>query len=129
MDPNAVEPSVSVSNNETATVLRLRGSFQLELARPLYEAALQVAASGGNAVVDCRAAVHLDACAVQVLLALKIALERAGGRLRLSGASDEVCKYLQWAGVAAHLVRGEARGAPGAASPPKRRKTARNRQV
>jgi anti-anti-sigma factor len=128
VDANPAEANISLSQNESESVLRLRGSFQLELARPLHEAALQLASSGGNVVVDLSQAAHLDGCAVQVLLALKGALERAGGSLRMSGASQDVRKYLGWAGVAAQLGCEVGEPAP-AARAGKRRRSARKRPV
>lgn len=129
MDVNPAEGSISVSKNKSDFVLKLRGSFQLEHARPLCEAAVQMAGEAGSVIVDCSEVEHLDGCAVQVLLALKIALERAGGSLRMSGGREDVRKYLAWAGVAPHFGCGEAAETTAAAGPRKRRKTARKRPV
>lgn len=92
MDAYPVAANISISKNDLNTVLTLRGSFQLEHARPLYEAALHIAAEAGSVVVDCSEAVHLDGGAVQVLLALQAALERAGGSLQVSRASEDVSR-------------------------------------
>lgn len=84
-------------------VLALRGSFHLELAQPLYQAALEAADSGRAVRVDCHAVEHLDGCALQTLLALKAALDRAARPIRLIGVSEAVRKYLAWAGLAGHF--------------------------
>jgi len=125
VDANPAEGSVSVSANESGSVLTLSGNFQLLHARPLQEAALQLAETRGNVVVDCSGVTHLDACAVQVLLALKFALERGGRSLGLLGASEDVRNYLGWAGVTAHFASRES----GEAAPRKRRRTPRKRSV
>jgi len=125
VDANPAEESVSVSANESGSVLTLSGSFQLLQARPLHEAALRLAATGGNVVVDCAAAAHLDGCAIQVLLALKLALEHVGGSFGLLGASEDVRNYLGWAGVTSHFRSSDA----GDTAPRKRRRTVRKRSV
>ncbi len=108
MDWDSTTAVVSVSRDGPDCVLSLRGGFHLEQARELHAAALQIAETGGGVVVDCREAAHLDGCAVQVLLALKAALAHTGGSLRMHGASDDVRKYLGWAGLAAHFPDAEA---------------------
>jgi len=128
VDVTSGEAGVSISRNESDSVLKLHGSLQLDQARQLHEAALQLAASGGAVVIDCAEAAHLDGCAVQVLLALKLALERAGGSIRMTGIAPEVSQYLVWAGVAEHFgVAGPAEAV--AQAPRKRRRAPRKRAV
>jgi len=95
--------SVSIDRTESHPVVVLRGSFNIALAKVLHEAALQIAETAGRVVIDCKEVVHLDGCAVQVLLALKLALESHGGSIQLKGASEEVLKYLGWAGLSSHF--------------------------
>jgi anti-anti-sigma factor len=131
VDWDSTTAAVSVSRDGPDCVLALRGGFHLEHARELHAAALQIAETGGGVVVDCGEAAHLDGCAVQVLLALKKALEQSGGSLRMRGASDDVRKYLRWAGLAAHFPDDEAAHsaveAPASGRPRKRRAASRKR--
>ena len=121
MDSDSSDAAISVYRDGPDGVLALRGRFHVDLARDLHQAALQLAESGGGVIVDCSQTEHLDGCALQVLMALKLALEHGGGWLRMRGESAEVRKYLAWGGLSAHFP------APAAAAAPtrKRRKTAR----
>lgn len=105
-------------------MLALRGRLRVELARDLHQAALQRAETGGGVIVDCTQVEHLDGCAVQVLVALKLAMEQSGGWLRLRGESAEVRKYLAWGGLGAHFPP-PVPAAAAAEKPRKRRKAAR----
>jgi anti-anti-sigma regulatory factor len=92
------EDSVSAHRDGPNGVLALRGRFHLELALELHKAALKLARTGRGVIVDRSQAEHLDGGAVQVLLALKPALEQGGGSLRMRGESTEVRKHLGWSG-------------------------------
>jgi anti-anti-sigma regulatory factor len=119
------ETAVSTYREEPDSVLARRGRPHLDLARELHRMALELALTGGSVVVDCSAAEFLDSWVIQILLALKLALERGAGSLRIRGESAEVRRYLGWAGMDAHFPgRGACSEAPGAA-PRKRRKSAR----
>jgi anti-anti-sigma factor len=130
VDLNSSDAAVSVYHDEPDSVLALRGGFHLDLARELHRTALELAGTGGSVVVDCSQAEHLDGCAVQVLLALKLALEHGGGSLRMRGESAEVRKYLGWAGLNAHFPicsPSDTAAETPVAPPPKRRRTPRKR--
>ena len=94
---------VEVKQHGSDRTLILRGAFQLDLVRELYEAALQSLEHASNLVVDCAAVEHLDGCALQVLMALKKTMEQTGGTLRMQGACEQVRNYLRWAGLAAQF--------------------------
>ena len=84
-------------------VLRLSGSFHLELAQPLHQAALEAADHSGNVLVDCSQAQHLDGCTLQILLALQAAMQGAGRSFGFTGANEQVRKDLTWAGLTGHF--------------------------
>jgi anti-anti-sigma regulatory factor len=110
------EAAVSIYREEPDSVLALRGRLHLDLARELHRTALELALTGGSVVVDCSATEFLDGWVIQILLALKLALERGAGSLRIRGESAEVRNYLGWAGMETHFpVRGAGSKAPGAA--------------
>ncbi len=121
------EAAIAVYRDEPDSVLALRGGFHIDLARELHQAAVQLADTGGGVIVDCSQTEHLDGCAVQVLLALKRALEQRGGWLRMRGESAEIRKYLGWAGLSIHFpTRAASDAAAETPAPPrKRRRTAR----
>jgi len=125
LDTESTEAAFSFSRTESGGVLELRGGFHLDLARELHQTALQIADAGGAVVVDCRQVEHLDGCMVQVLLALKRALEQGGGSLGLRGASEEIRKYLGWAGLAGHFAAPGSEDSKTTAGPPKRRRNSR----
>lgn len=56
-------------------------------------------AATGDVNVDCGAAAHLDTAILQVLTALRIALEKRGRRLTLSGINPDFMKILRGAGL------------------------------
>lgn len=116
------EANVSVHRAESECVLALRGAFQLEVVGRLREAALEIAQKPVSVIVDCAEATHLDASAAQVLVALKRALEDAGGSLRLRGVPEQMERYLNWAGLTAHLPCQDE-----AAAPRRRKRAARKR--
>ena len=105
MNADTTEADISVSRSESECVLKLQGSLQLEIGRRLHEAALEIAANDRNVIVDCSQLAHLDGSSAQVLLALKLALERANGTLSLRQVPEPVEKYLGWAGLTAQFPR------------------------
>jgi anti-anti-sigma factor len=120
------DAAVSVYRDGPDGVLALRGGFHIDLARELHRVALELAETGGGVFVDCSQAEHLDGCTLQVLIALKLALEQRGGWLRLKGESEEIRKYLGWAGLAAHFpVRGPSDAVTETPAAPRKRRRAR----
>ena len=103
MPANSVTASVEVKQDGSVCTLILRGAFQLDLVRELYEAALQSLENSSSLVVNCAAVEHLDGCALQVLMALKKTVEQSGGTLRIEGAGEQVRNYIRWAGLAAQF--------------------------
>jgi anti-anti-sigma regulatory factor len=128
VDADSVDAAIISTRDESGGVLTLRGAFHLDLAPELHRVALELSDVGGGVVVECSQMEHLDGCAAQILLALKLALERRGGSLRMKGVSRKIDDYLIWSGLAVHF----ADGAPGAgaaeaaiAAPSKRRRSPR----
>jgi anti-anti-sigma factor len=101
---NSSEAGVSLSVEGGGSRLALSGSIQLELARQIHQAAVAAADSSNDVLVDCSAAEHLDGGTLQILLALKKAVEGTGRRFRLDGASEQVRRYLAWSGLADHFA-------------------------
>lgn len=107
---------VEVKQHGSDGTLILRGAFQLDLVRELYEAAVQSLENSSSLIVNCAGVEHLDGCALQVLLALKKTVEQTGGTLRMQGASEQVRNYLRWAGLAAHFAENTPMEEPGIAA-------------
>lgn len=103
MPADSVRACVEVQQHGSDCTLILRGAFQLDLVRELYEAALQSLQNSSSLVVNCAAVEHLDGCALQVLMALKKTVEQSGGTLRMQAAGEQVRNYLRWAGLAAQF--------------------------
>ena len=127
MDADTVDAAITSTRDESGGLLTLRGAFHLDLAPELHRVALELSDAGGGVVVECSQLEHLDGCAAQILLALKLALERDGGSLRMKGVSREVGNYLGWSGLAVHFADGAPAGAAetAIATPRKRRRSAR----
>lgn len=121
------EVAFSSHREEPGSVLALRHKLHLDLARGLHRMTLDLAMTGGSGVVDLSAAEFLDGWVVQNLLALKMALERRAGSLRIRGDRAEVRKYLAWAGLEIHFPPPDAELK--AASPPSRKKRRKARKA
>jgi anti-anti-sigma factor len=113
---NSVTACVEVKQQGSDCTLILRGAFQLDLVRELYEAAVQSLENSSSVVVNCAAVEHLDGCALQVLMALKKTVEQTGGTLRLQAAGEQVRNYLRWAGLAAQFPENDPLEEPGVAA-------------
>lgn len=100
-DPVAVEPRAA------GAALVLRGRVTVEHARVLHERAAEVRLAGGDVAVDCADVERLDASALQVLLALRAALEVAGRGLVLEHVPAALDGMLRLAGAAVLLDRPE----------------------
>ena len=126
MSLESSDAAVSVYRDGPDGVLALRGGFHIDLARELHRVACQLTETGGGVFVDCSQAEHLDGCTLQVLLALKLALEQRGGWLRMRGESEEIRKYLGWAGLAAHFpIRAPSDAVAETPAAPRKRRRAR----
>jgi anti-anti-sigma regulatory factor len=96
-------PAANVLTRGSEHVLVLEATLSLEHVRSLHEAAMRLPRDTASVVVDCAAAEHLDACTLQVLLALKAELETCGRAFRIAGETADVRKYLKLAGLSAHF--------------------------
>jgi ABC-type transporter Mla MlaB component len=106
MDGSATE-TVRITQRGDAATLYLSGSVGVAAAETLVEAA-RVAADSATVEVRLHEAEHLDASAMQILLALRDRLERGGHVLRVTGASDGIRGYAKVAGLEALLAPAEA---------------------
>jgi anti-anti-sigma regulatory factor len=85
-------------------VLIMRGRLGTADAGPLWQAARELLAGGKDLLLDCRELEHLGGAPMQVLLALRLELERRGARLALSGLSPGVTRTLAFAGITGDLT-------------------------
>jgi anti-anti-sigma regulatory factor len=96
-EPIAIEPRASGS------ALVLRGRVTVEHARLLHERAVELRLAAGPVAVDCADVERLDASALQVLLALRVALLAAGRHLVLEHVPAALDATLRLAGAEALL--------------------------
>lgn len=80
-------------------VLILEGAINLDAARQLHDAALQALAGGREVAIDWSQARHVSAGAVQVLLALGVALHARGSVLPVTGENVNVRRMLEPGGL------------------------------
>lgn len=85
------------SGGGTALVFRQRAG--VAVAEEVRQAALQALERGGDILVDCTAAEHLDGSIFQILLALRKALRSRGQELHLSGVSPSLSRYAWLSGL------------------------------
>jgi anti-anti-sigma factor len=90
---------VEVRPSESCDVLVLAGELNLDAVRQLTEAALGLVAGGKEVGIDWREAGHVSAGAMQVLLALRAALDARGRALRVTGDNPGVRRTLELAGL------------------------------
>lgn len=83
--------------------LHLGGTVGVFLAEELLTTARALAAEGRDVVVRGEALDHLDASALQTLVALKVRLAAAGRVLLLADLPEAVARYLRLSGLDAHL--------------------------
>src|SRR5579864_3871343 len=106
IDHSSSTPPFSVFTQGSEQVLVLQGTLTLEHIRCLHETAMRLSRDAASVVVDCAAAEHLDACTLQIFLALKTELERGGHAFRIARENAEVRRYLELAGLATHFPEG-----------------------
>jgi anti-sigma B factor antagonist len=81
------------------TQIQVEGEIDLAVA-DRFEAAIERASSdGGQVLVDLSACEFLDSTAIAILLSKQKQLEAGGGRLAAYGASGQVHRILQVAGL------------------------------
>ena len=76
----------------------------------LRTAAQEAVAEGANVTLNLHKVDHLDASALQVLLALDIEQKKQGRNLQLTNASPQLRQWFEFAGVADLFSIGERRG-------------------
>ena len=86
-------------NDGTPLALVLRGDVNIYCAGVLHELADTLLQEQEDVVVSCEELAHLDASALQILLALRQGLQARGSSVRLTGVSAELDILLQLAGV------------------------------
>ena len=69
----------------------------------LREAALSALQGGKDVIVDLEKLDHLDASALQILLALKAEQQRLGRQMRLEHVSPELKQWFEYAGAAGYF--------------------------
>lgn len=94
---------IKLEDSGAFAILHLTGAAGVELAEVVHQAALQAADSGKDVVLDWTRAEHVDACSLQLLVALRAALVERGHALRVAGSNPAVEKYLTLAGLADHF--------------------------
>jgi len=131
MSADVDSPGVSLAQSGTGLVLALRGDLNLELAHRIHDAALEGLQASGNLIVDCSAATYVGGPVAQVLLALERALQQVGRSLEIRGASEDVRRYLGWAGLQSHFVDAEvqAKELPRSSTAPAKRRRARRKSA
>jgi anti-anti-sigma factor len=95
--------SIRIETSEGLTTLRLEGAIGVAQARALHARALELASQGGDVTVRASLVSHLDAAAVQVLIALSAALKSRGRTLAIADLPVSVSHTLQLAGLGTAL--------------------------
>ena len=90
---------VELRPSASCDLLMLAGAISLDAARQLSDAALQALAGGREVAVDWSEARHVSAGALQVLLALRTALDARGLALPVAGDNPGVRRTLELAGL------------------------------
>ena len=88
-----------VESTDAELRLPLRGTVGVQLAPALRSRALELAEDHRDVTVACGEVEHLDATALQLLIALRRAVEARGGRFALADVPDAVRHYLTLAGL------------------------------
>jgi anti-anti-sigma factor len=101
---------VEVKPSESCDLLLLAGEMNLDAASQLRDAALGAVAGGRQVAVDWREVGHVSVGALQVLLALRSALDARGQVLHVSGDNPGVRRTLDLAGLSGLFPASEALG-------------------
>lgn len=94
------QPPFQVDYDGGRARLALFGRVTVAHARELHAAAVALAAGAGDVTLDCRDAEYLDTAAVQVLIALRRDMERAGRGCEVAGESAALRGDFRLAGFA-----------------------------
>lgn len=96
------------TSSAAVVVVELRGVYDIARAREFHAQALEWCESTGDVVLDCAGAERTDTSAVQILLALKSAVEGTGRSFELRNVPDPVLTF--WTSIGASVPLGVARG-------------------
>lgn len=77
----------------------LSGTLDVSRARELHSIALQLAEAGTDVAIDCTEVCRMDTSAVQILAALRIALERTGNSCAVVNLQPDVREHLTTVGL------------------------------
>lgn len=99
-----------ITEEEARHVIRLTGSTTLDLAERLHQEALRLAGTGKGVAVDLSQSEHVDACTLQVLVALRAELARQGRGLEVAVGCDPLPAWVELSGLRSLLLPGS--GAP-----------------
>lgn len=80
-------------------VIRVERSGEWMPVEELRDAALQAVAAGQNAAIDLDKVAHLDASALQILLALDVEQKKRGRTLQLRNASPGLRQWFEYSGA------------------------------
>ena len=100
------------SSTASPGVLALTGAADITTAKRLLASAREHAAAGGDLIVDCAALERLDGAGVQILLALKREVEKAGRSFRMEAVPERAFGLLLLSGMGQALVSQESPVAP-----------------
>jgi anti-anti-sigma regulatory factor len=90
--------------SDAGCVLLLSGTVDIFDSASLHDAAREAAKSGGNEVsIHLHAATAIDTSATQILLALRRATQRRGGRVLFCGAPRSITAFWTAGGLAQEL--------------------------
>lgn len=92
------------TSSAAAVVVELRGVYDIARAREFHAQALEWCKSTGDLVLDCAGAERTDTSAVQILLALKGAVEQSGRKFELRNVPDPVLTF--WTSIGAAVLLG-----------------------
>lgn len=114
IDPG--EPRIQLESRDGRPVVVLGGEVGIALAGELRAACVEASDLASDVTLDWGELAHLDAAALQVLIALRERLHAQGRKLRATAPSARLADVLAIAGLAATLVDAEpASAAAGAA--------------
>lgn len=94
---------IQLHASESHHLLMLSGPVGLEAARDLQAEGKRLAVEPKDVAIDWRQAEHVGASALQVLLALALALSGKGHKLYVADDNPAVRGFLELAGLSAHF--------------------------
>jgi anti-anti-sigma regulatory factor len=101
--PVAARETIRVEQGDKQVLLLMEGQMDLDAAATLQAAAERLLAGSEGVAIDWHAAGHVCAGAVQVLLALEVALSSCGRALHVANDNPDVRRYLELAGLSSRF--------------------------